>query len=110
MTALYKMFLAAKSTKRILFCAFCAFLWLIPRLQLAPLLVAAGVMAQTNGEPPDAPHADIKNQLIQARLYLPDAERGYYRATRFDWSGIVASLDRKSTRLNSSHRCISYAV
>ena len=93
MTALYKMFLATKGTKRILFCAFCAFLWLIPRLQLAPLLVAAGVMAQTNGEPPDAPHADIKNQLIQARLYLPDAERGYYRATRFDWSGIVASLN-----------------
>src|SRR5437763_14846497 len=24
--------------------------------------------------------------------------------------GIVPSLDRKSTRLNSSHRCISYAV
>ncbi|PYS49777.1 MAG: hypothetical protein DMG13_22645 [Acidobacteria bacterium] len=49
-------------------------------------------MAQSTVEPPDAPHADISNQLIQARLYLPDADRGYYRATRFDWSGIIASL------------------
>src|SRR5437879_9287503 len=29
-----------------------------------------------------------------------------------DWRhrGSIAALDRKSTRLNSSHRCISYAV
>src|ERR1017187_10406448 len=26
------------------------------------------------------------------------------------WPGIWQALDRKSTRLNSSHRCISYAV
>lgn len=38
------------------------------------------------------PEAAISNGLIDARLYLPDAVRGYYRATRFDWSGIVASL------------------
>src|SRR5437879_10068524 len=28
----------------------------------------------------------------------------------FDSLGYLADLDRKSTRLNSSHRCISYAV
>src|SRR5437879_8731481 len=40
---------------------------------------------------------------------------GYWRtpgdagiAPQFDWSG--SEKDRKSTRLNSSHRCISYAV
>jgi hypothetical protein len=27
------------------------------------------------------------------KLYLPDATRGYYRGTRFDWSGVVASLE-----------------
>jgi hypothetical protein len=59
---------------------------------LVPLLIVAGAMAQGIGEPPDAPYAGISSQLIHARLYLPDAERGYYRATRFDWSGIVASL------------------
>jgi hypothetical protein len=38
------------------------------------------------------PDAKISNSLIDARLYLPDPERGYYRGTRFDWSGIIASL------------------
>jgi hypothetical protein len=26
-------------------------------------------------------------------VYLPDAERGFYRSTRFDWSGAIASLE-----------------
>src|SRR5437764_11271316 len=26
------------------------------------------------------------------------------------WNGVERAIDRKSTRLNSSHRCISYAV
>src|SRR5437762_11092509 len=31
--------------------------------------------------------------------------------SRFNWEHIFStSIDRKSTRLNSSHRCISYAV
>ena len=43
----------------------------------------------------EAPSADISNGEIQAKLYLPDAENGYYRATRFDWSGVIASLAYK---------------
>jgi hypothetical protein len=39
------------------------------------------------------PQADISNSLIKARLYLPDTEHGYYRGTRFDWSGVIASLE-----------------
>ncbi|HLJ17495.1 MAG TPA: hypothetical protein VKV15_23560 [Bryobacteraceae bacterium] len=38
------------------------------------------------------PEAEISNGLVHAKLYLPDAERGSYRGTRFDWSGIVSSL------------------
>ena len=38
------------------------------------------------------PEAAISNGIVDARLYLPDAQRGYYRGTRFDWSGIVNSL------------------
>ena len=30
---------------------------------------------------------------MRAKLYLPDAQQGYYRATRFDWSGQIASLE-----------------
>jgi hypothetical protein len=39
------------------------------------------------------PEAEISNNLIRARLLLPDPERGYYRATRFDWSGLISSLE-----------------
>ena len=38
------------------------------------------------------PEATIKNEVITAKLYLPDAEAGYYRGTRFDWSGVIHSL------------------
>ena len=37
----------------------------------------------------ESPQVEITNGLIKARLYLPDANNGYYRATRFDWSGII---------------------
>src|SRR6266849_5750963 len=40
----------------------------------------------------DPPQAEISNGAIDAKLYLPDAERGYYRGTRFDWSGVIPSL------------------
>jgi hypothetical protein len=39
--------------------------------------------------------AEIRNSRIHAKLYLPDAASGYYRATRFDWSGVIASLEWK---------------
>src|SRR5580658_6425139 len=41
----------------------------------------------------DPPQAEISNGVLRAKLYLPDAANGYYRATRFDWSGVVASLE-----------------
>lgn len=41
------------------------------------------------------PSAGISNEIIRARLLLPDAQNGYYRATRFDWSGVIASLRYK---------------
>jgi hypothetical protein len=41
---------------------------------------------------PQFPQADLSNSTIRATLYLPDAQQGYYRGTRFDWSGAIASL------------------
>lgn len=38
------------------------------------------------------PQAQISNGSVHATLYLPDIDNGYYRATRFDWSGVIASL------------------
>ncbi|MGA2197593.1 MAG: hypothetical protein ABSH40_20185 [Bryobacteraceae bacterium] len=40
----------------------------------------------------ELPQAEISNRAVSATLYLPDSQDGYYRATRFDWSGVVASL------------------
>jgi len=55
-------------------------IWLIVLLALAQ--VAA----------PVAPQAEIANSRITATLYLPDAQAGYYRGTRFDWAGVISSL------------------
>lgn len=55
------------------------------------LLTAAALLRAA-----DFPQAEISNGQIKAKLYLPDAENGYYRATRFDWSGSISSLEFKS--------------
>jgi hypothetical protein len=41
------------------------------------------------------PKASISNGVIDAVVYLPDAKNGYYRGSRFDWSGVVGCLDYK---------------
>ncbi len=54
--------------------------------------VPARPAAQAPEELRDFPQAIVSNGVIQATLYLPDAEKGYYRATRFDWSGLMPDL------------------
>jgi len=41
------------------------------------------------------PNAVISNNEITMKVYLPDPENGLYRATRFDWSGIIGSVQYK---------------
>ena len=43
----------------------------------------------------DFPKAYISNGLIRAAFLLPNSTVGYYQATRFDWSGVIESLDYK---------------
>ena len=38
------------------------------------------------------PQAELSSPRIQLTVHLPDARTGYYRGTRFDWSGAIASL------------------
>lgn len=40
----------------------------------------------------DFPQVEITNGIIQARLYLPDNQYGYYRGSRFDWAGVMPDL------------------
>jgi hypothetical protein len=37
----------------------------------------------------DHPHVRLSNGDVEALVFLPDAQHGYYRSSRFDWSGIV---------------------
>ncbi len=39
------------------------------------------------------PQVEISNGIVRASLYLPDAQRGYYRGGRFDWSGVIPHLE-----------------
>lgn len=55
----------------------------------AGLLLSLG-LAATAAEPPSA---TISNGVVRAKLNLPDVDNGYYRGTRFDWSGSVLSLE-----------------
>jgi len=57
-------------------------------LTLLPL-VAVAVNAQVGA----APEAEVTNRVLRVRLYLPDAKTGFYRGTRFDWAGVVASAE-----------------
>ena len=49
----------------------------------------------------DPPEATISNGLVKAHLYLPDAENGYYRGTRFDWSGVISKLEHDGHEYHS---------
>lgn len=39
------------------------------------------------------PATTLSNKFLNVRLYLPDAEEGYYRGTRFDWSGLISRIE-----------------
>ena len=57
--------------------------------------VAAFAQARVSASQPAMtfPEATISNGQIAAKIYLPDPQRGFYRSTRFDWSGMIASLE-----------------
>lgn len=58
-------------------------------VQASPGESAPAVQTSTSRHP----EAVLANDQIRARVYLPDPERGFYRSTRFDWSGVIASLE-----------------
>src|ERR1017187_10261655 len=55
---------------------------------------------------------NLQRQFFQMLPELPPQIFAFQRKLHrsFEEAEFVASIDRKSTRLNSSHRCISYAV
>jgi hypothetical protein len=61
----------------------------LPFVLIFACLTTSGLLA---AEPP---HAEISNGQIKAKIYLPDPAKGFYRSTRFDWSGAIGSLEYK---------------
>ncbi|MET4693178.1 hypothetical protein [Endozoicomonas lisbonensis] len=49
-------------------------------------LVSAGVLAVS------FPEVRLENDTVKVAVYLPDIEKGSYRSTRFDWSGLIHSF------------------
>src|SRR4030095_5766962 len=41
----------------------------------------------------NSPQAQIATDRLRATVCLPDANNGFYCGTRFDWSGVVSSLE-----------------
>jgi hypothetical protein len=55
------------------------------RLLTASLILAAAGPAAAD----DYPKVELKVKHTKVTVYLPDAGKGYYRGSRFDWSGVA---------------------
>ncbi len=63
-------------------------------MKKASIIVSILAVFAAGAKPIDLfPQAEISNGLIHARFYLPDIKDGYYRASRFDWSGVMPELE-----------------
>jgi len=61
---------------------------------LAYLMTVHVVVAQTYAAQ-SYPQTEISNGILRAQIYLPDAQKGFYRGMRFDWAGVIDSLEYK---------------
>jgi hypothetical protein len=75
---------------------------LLPAALLFSMVALPAAQAQVAKDSPcasiinnDFPKAVLSNGSVQAVVYLPDTQKGYYRSTRFDWSGVVPCLTYK---------------
>jgi hypothetical protein len=60
---------------------------------LGSMLAPGSIVTQTY--PGAYPQTKLSNGVLDATIYLPDAEKGFYRGTRFDWAGVISSLEYK---------------
>lgn len=61
--------------------------------KLLPALSVLALLSMYESVCARFPQVTIRNGLIRATLFLPDAEKGYYRGTRFDWAGLISKLE-----------------
>lgn len=66
------------------------------RIACILFLVLVAGLAQAQTYPgPAYPQSEISNGVLHAKVYLPDAKNGFYRGMRFDWAGVIGSLEYK---------------
>ncbi len=87
------------------------------RLALRVLVVAAAAAAGASppelcASAPDSvpefargyPTVLLANRELRMTVFLPDPERGYYRGTRFDWSGVIGRIEWRGHRFYGEWR------
>jgi len=64
-------------------------------LNIAILIIAmqSTLANNTGNNRTNFPHYKLKNKDITVTILKPDPKNGYYRSTRFDWSGIIAQVE-----------------
>jgi hypothetical protein len=66
---------------------------MLRRVNTADCLVLGAALAAGVGVGAEsAPEVDLANGRLRARVYLPEPRTGFYRGTRFDWSGVLGGL------------------
>jgi hypothetical protein len=71
------------------------------RIAILSALIAAALLSfplasAASDDPADYPHRVLRNDTgMRVMVMLPDAEKGFYRGTRFDWSGHIAQAKYK---------------
>lgn len=61
-------------------------------MKTAKVAVCLAMIPGANSPADSPPQTEITNSVVRARVYLPDAKTGFYRGTRFDWSGVISDL------------------
>lgn len=64
-------------------------------LTMAALALVLGSCKSPDMNFDQYPSLTISNEEVEMLIYLPDPENGLYRATRFDWSGVIGSVKYK---------------
>lgn len=55
----------------------------------------AAAKADAASQPADYPKMSLSNGVVKLTVHLPDGKNGYYRGSRFDWSGVVGRVEYK---------------
>jgi hypothetical protein len=89
-----------KATARAIIAGATALTAIIPAAsaqQAAPALADARPVGEMIAA---APRAMLRNGALSAEIALPDAAHGFYRGTRFDWSGMIIAVTLGKARFH----------